>query len=95
MSDFLRGDDGKMVCGRSVLIPVLKSFSNDIHLKRNAYCSRVSSFGSLRFSPTYEDYRLRRALARVDAGPEGPNTVFWTSLREVGNVLLDFLLDLC
>lgn len=26
--------------------------------------------------------RLRRALARVDAGPNGSNTVFWTSLRE-------------
>ncbi|KIJ66912.1 hypothetical protein HYDPIDRAFT_180575 [Hydnomerulius pinastri MD-312] len=25
---------------------------------------------------------LRRALARVDAGPQGNNTVFWTSLRE-------------
>ncbi|CAE6436067.1 unnamed protein product [Rhizoctonia solani] len=25
---------------------------------------------------------LRRALARVDAGPEGKNVVFWTSLRE-------------
>ncbi|KAJ1307486.1 hypothetical protein OPQ81_001585 [Rhizoctonia solani] len=25
---------------------------------------------------------LRRALARVDAGPGGKNTVFWTSLRE-------------
>jgi hypothetical protein len=26
---------------------------------------------------------LRRALTRVDAGPEGKNNVFWTSLREV------------
>ncbi|KZP23754.1 hypothetical protein FIBSPDRAFT_1042612 [Athelia psychrophila] len=25
---------------------------------------------------------LRRALARIDAGPDGTNTVFWTSLRE-------------
>lgn len=28
-------------------------------------------------------HRLRRALARVDAGPEGSNRVVWTSLREV------------
>ena len=27
--------------------------------------------------------RLRRALSRVDAGPEGSNRVVWTSLREV------------
>lgn len=26
---------------------------------------------------------LRKALNRVDAGPEGSNYVFWTSLREV------------
>lgn len=26
--------------------------------------------------------RLRRALARVDAGPEGKNNAYWTSLRE-------------
>lgn len=25
---------------------------------------------------------LKRALQRVDAGPNGKNTVFWTSLRE-------------
>ena len=28
-------------------------------------------------------HRLRRALAHVDAGPEGNNRVVWTSLREV------------
>ncbi len=26
---------------------------------------------------------LRRALKRVDAGPDGHNIVYWTSLREV------------
>lgn len=26
--------------------------------------------------------RLRRALARLDAGPDGHNNVVWTSLRE-------------
>lgn len=30
--------------------------------------------------PTVEGYR--RALERVDAGPDGKNTVYWTSLRE-------------
>lgn len=25
---------------------------------------------------------LRRALVRIDAGPEGSNTAIWTSLRE-------------
>ncbi|PCH42051.1 hypothetical protein WOLCODRAFT_119866, partial [Wolfiporia cocos MD-104 SS10] len=28
---------------------------------------------------------LRRALARVNAGPDGSNTVYWTSLREASN----------
>ena len=27
-------------------------------------------------------YRLRRALKRVGASPEGSNVAFWTSLRE-------------
>jgi hypothetical protein len=27
--------------------------------------------------------RLRRALSRVNAGPDGSNRVVWTSLREV------------
>ena len=27
-------------------------------------------------------HRLKRALQRVDAGPNGKNKVFWTSLRE-------------
>ncbi|KAG6837385.1 hypothetical protein H0H93_010544 [Arthromyces matolae] len=31
---------------------------------------------------TYVLNRLKRALERVDAGPGGKNTVFWTSLRE-------------
>jgi len=33
--------------------------------------------------------RLKRALERVDAGPGGPNVVYWTSLREVRLVLLE------
>lgn len=31
---------------------------------------------------------LRRALARVNADPNGSNTAFWTSLREVGASVL-------
>lgn len=27
--------------------------------------------------------RLRKALTRIDAGPDGDNMVIWTSLREV------------
>ncbi len=33
--------------------------------------------------------RLKRALERVDAGPGGSNTVYWTSLREVSMPLFE------
>jgi hypothetical protein len=40
-------------------------------------------------------FRLKRALERVDAGPNGKNTVYWTSLREVrtGDFSLKYLQD--
>ncbi|KAJ3760289.1 inositol hexakisphosphate-domain-containing protein [Lentinula raphanica] len=58
--------EGKMVCGRQVL---------------------SSSYGVYRLivrsnsgMPTVDG--LKRALLRVNAGPDGTNKVFWTSLRE-------------
>lgn len=44
-------------------------------------------FCSLSGMPTVEG--LKRALQRVDAGPEGKNMVFWTSLREVYNAWIE------
>ena len=31
---------------------------------------------------------LKRALQRVNAGPGGQNTVYWTSLREVSSMIV-------
>lgn len=36
--------------------------------------------------------RLKRALERVNAGPNGTNMVYWTSLREVWQRSCTFLL---
>jgi len=40
-------------------------------------------FCHLNGSPTLMKISLKRALERVNAGPGGSNTVYWTSLREV------------
>lgn len=37
--------------------------------------------------------RLRRALSRVNAGPDGTNRVVWTSLREVCRATLLYVLS--
>lgn len=42
---------------------------------------RIYLFGASTLSEAL--LRLKRALERVDAGPNGKNAVYWTSLREV------------
>ena len=55
----------------------------DLVLQRNAYRPRVSYSCILGNMLQLHTHSLRRALARVNADPQGHNMVYWTSLREV------------
>ena len=53
---------------------VWKVRANAVNRHMNVHPVNVSGM------PTVQG--LRRALARIDAGPDGSNTAVWTSLRE-------------
>ncbi|KAH0833089.1 inositol hexakisphosphate-domain-containing protein [Lanmaoa asiatica] len=77
-------NDEKMVCGRYDFTSPTLGFQYPRLPNEHSGMPTVQGCVSIntQANPRSYSHRLRRALARVDAGPQGTNMVFWTSLRE-------------
>ena len=83
-TEFVIEEGGKMVCGRYTQLS-FSSFHFSDFFSIVVCPPSKGKFCHLDGAPTLMKISLKRALERVNAGPGGSNTVYWTSLREVSS----------